>query len=53
VLADGTGYFTLETSRAKAAGATTFQRSTKDWSSQGESSLGFWGNVGAVLQHHH
>ena len=46
---DGTGFFTPETSRAKAVAAAAFKRSTKDLAemvAQG----GFWGIVPTILQ---
>src|SRR5262245_60672904 len=46
---DGTGFFTPETSRAKAAAAAAFKRPTRELAeltTQG----GFWGLVPAVLQ---
>src|SRR3990172_6502736 len=47
--ADGTGFFTPETSRAKAVAAAAFRRSTKEMAESRESSPAFWGNVVAVL----
>ena len=46
---DGTGFFTPETSRAKAVAAAAFRRPTKDMARLRESSPAFWGNVAAVL----
>ncbi|MBI3000638.1 MAG: heme-binding protein [Deltaproteobacteria bacterium] len=46
---DGTGFFTPETSRAKAVAAAAFRRSTKEIAEARESSSAFWGNVAAVL----
>lgn len=46
---DGTGFFTPETSRAKAVAAAAFRRSTKEMVEAGKSSPAFWGNVAAVL----
>jgi len=46
---DGTGFFTPETSRAKAVAAAAFKRPTKDMASLRESSPAFWGNVASVL----
>jgi glc operon protein GlcG len=46
---DGTGFFTPETSRAKAVAAAAFRRPTKDMAKLRESSPAFWGNVAAVL----
>src|SRR6059036_4313504 len=46
---DGTGFFTPETSRAKAVAAAAFKRSTKELAemvAQG----GFWGIVPTILQ---
>lgn len=39
---DGTGFFTPETSRAKAVAAAAFKRPTKDMVSLRESSPAFW-----------
>ena len=46
---DGTGFFTPETSRAKAVAAAAFRRATKDMANLRESASAFWGNVAAVL----
>ena len=46
---DGAGFFTPETSRAKAVAAAAFRRPTKDMAKLRESSPAFWGNVAAVL----
>ena len=46
---DGTGFFTPETSRAKAVAAAAFKRPTKEMAQLRESSPAFWGNVAAVL----
>jgi glc operon protein GlcG len=46
---DGTGFFTPETSRAKAVAAAAFRRATKDMANLRESAPSFWGNVAAVL----
>lgn len=46
---DGTGFFTPETSRAKAVAAAAFKRSTKEMVNLRESAPAFWGNVAAVL----
>jgi len=46
---DGTGFFTPETSRAKAVAAAAFKRSTKEMVQQRESSPAFWANVATVL----
>ncbi len=46
---DGTGFFTPETSRAKAVAAAAFRRPTKDMANLWESAPAFWGNVAAVL----
>jgi uncharacterized protein GlcG (DUF336 family) len=46
---DGTGFFTPETSRAKAVAAAAFKRPTKEMAQLRESSPAFWGNVPAVL----
>lgn len=46
---DGSGFFTPETSRAKAVAAAAFRRPTKDMVKLRESAPAFWGNVAAVL----
>jgi uncharacterized protein GlcG (DUF336 family) len=46
---DGTGFFTPETSRAKAVAAAAFRRSTKEMVRLRDSSPAFWSNVSAVL----
>src|SRR5687768_18389037 len=46
---DGTGFFTPETSRAKAVAAAAFRRPTKDMANLRESAPSFWGNVPTVL----
>ena len=46
---DGTGFFTPETSRAKAVAAAAFRRPTKDMAKLRESAPAFWSNVAAVL----
>jgi uncharacterized protein GlcG (DUF336 family) len=46
---DGTGFFTPETSRAKAVAAAAFKRATKEMANLRESAPAFWGNVAAVL----
>ena len=46
---DGTGFFTPETSRAKAVAAAAFKRATKEMAHLRESAPAFWGNVAAVL----
>lgn len=46
---DGTGFFTPETSQAKAVAAAAFRRSTKEMVKAREASPAFWGNVAAVL----
>ncbi len=45
---DGTGFFTPETSRAKAVAAAAFRRSTKEMAKLRETSPAFWGNVTAI-----
>jgi hypothetical protein len=42
---DGTGFFTPETSRAKAVAAAAFRRPTKDMANLRESAPAFWGNI--------
>jgi glc operon protein GlcG len=46
---DGTGFFTPETSRAKAVAAAAFRRATKEMANLRESAPAFWGNVTAIL----
>ena len=46
---DGTGFFTPETSRAKAVAAAAFRRPTKEMAKLRESAPAFWDNVAAVL----
>jgi uncharacterized protein GlcG (DUF336 family) len=46
---DGAGFFTPETSRAKAVAAAAFKRATKEMANLRESAPAFWGNVAAVL----
>lgn len=46
---DGAGFFTPETSRAKAVAAAAFRRSTKEMVEAREASPAFWGNVAAVV----
>jgi uncharacterized protein GlcG (DUF336 family) len=46
---DGTGFFTPETSRAKAVAAAAFRRATKEMTNLRESAPAFWGNVASVL----
>ena len=46
---DGAGFFTPETSRAKAVAAAAFRRQTKDMANLRETSPAFWGNVAAIL----
>ena len=46
---DGTGFFTPETSRAKAVAAAAFRRSTKEMAKLRETSPAFWGNVAAIV----
>ena len=46
---DGTGFFTPETSRAKAVAAAAFKRATKEMAHLRESAPAFWGNVAAAL----
>jgi uncharacterized protein GlcG (DUF336 family) len=47
---DGTGFFTPETSRAKAVAAAAFRRSTTEQAAQGARAWGFWQALPAVLQ---
>jgi uncharacterized protein GlcG (DUF336 family) len=46
---DGTGFFTPETSRAKAVAAAAFRRPTIEMANLRESAPAFWGNVTAIL----
>lgn len=46
---DGTGFFTTETSRAKAVAAAAFRRSTKEMVEQHATSPSFWGAVPALF----
>ena len=46
---DGAGFFTPETSRAKALAAAAFRRSTKEMGELREASPAFWNNVAAAL----
>ncbi len=47
---DGAGFFTPETSRAKAVAAAAFRRPTKDMGELREAAPAFWGNVATVLE---
>ena len=47
---DGAGFFTPETSRAKAVAAAAFRRSTKEMGELRAASPAFWGSVAAVLE---
>lgn len=47
---DGAGFFTPETSRAKAVAAAAFRRPTKDMGELRASSPAFWANVATVLE---
>lgn len=46
---DGAGFFTPETSRAKAVAAAAFRRATKDMAKLRETAPAFWANVAAAL----
>lgn len=46
---DGTGFFTPETSRAKAVAAAAFRRPTAELAGQGATGWGFWQAMPAVL----
>src|ERR671919_2396391 len=46
---DGAGFFSPETSRAKAVAAVAFRRPTKEMSELHAKSPAFWGSVPAVL----
>src|SRR5262245_21558826 len=47
---DGTGFFTPETSRAKAMAAAAFRRSTTEMAELANSGSGFWRTVPTVLE---
>lgn len=47
---DGTGFFTPETSRAKAVAAAAFRRSTAEMAAQGARGWGFWQAVPVIAQ---
>jgi uncharacterized protein GlcG (DUF336 family) len=47
---DGAGFFTPETSRAKAVVAAAFRRPTKDMGEMREASPAFWANVATILE---
>ncbi|MGH7324369.1 MAG: heme-binding protein [Candidatus Rokuibacteriota bacterium] len=46
---DGTGFFTPETSRAKAVAAAAFRRPTAELAGQGAKGWGFWQAMPSVL----
>ena len=46
---DGTGFFTPETSRAKAVAAANFRISTADMAERAQKSSAFWSSVPSVL----
>lgn len=46
---DGAGFFTPETSRAKAVAAAAFRRSTKEMGDLRQVAPAFWGSIAAVL----
>lgn len=46
---DGAGFFTPETSRAKAVAAAAFRRPTKEMVRLRDSSPAFWSNISTVL----
>jgi glc operon protein GlcG len=48
--ADGTGFFTPETSRAKAVAAAAFRRSTTELSELAAKGAAFWKTVPVVLE---
>lgn len=47
---DGAGFFTPETSRAKAVAAAAFRRSTKEMGEMRQTSPAFWANLATVMQ---
>ena len=47
---DGTGFFTPETSRAKAVAAAAFKRPTKEMANLRESAPAFWGNIAGCIR---
>ena len=47
---DGAGFFTPETSRAKAVAAAAFRRSTKEMGDLRQASPAFWGSIASVLE---
>jgi glc operon protein GlcG len=47
---DGTGFFTPETSRAKAVAAAAFRRSTAEMAAQGAKGWGFWQAMPVIVQ---
>lgn len=47
---DGAGFFTPETSRAKAVAAAAFRRSTKEMGEMRQASPPFWANLATVMQ---
>jgi glc operon protein GlcG len=47
---DGTGFFSPETSRAKAVAAAAFKRSNAEMAAQGAKGWGFWHVMPVVLQ---
>jgi glc operon protein GlcG len=46
---DGAGFFTPETSRAKAVAAAAFRRSTKEMGDLRQVAPAFWGSIASVL----
>lgn len=47
---DGAGFFTPETSRAKAVAAAAFRRSTREMGELRQASPAFWSNLATVLE---
>ncbi|HET9490367.1 MAG TPA: heme-binding protein [Methylomirabilota bacterium] len=47
---DGTGFFTPETSRAKAVAAAAFRRPTAEMAAQGAKGWGFWQAMPVIVQ---
>ena len=47
---DGAGFFTPETSRAKAVAAAAFRRSTKEMGEMRQASPAFWANLATVME---
>jgi glc operon protein GlcG len=46
---DGAGFFTTETSRAKAMASAAFRRASKDMAALRDAAPAFWGNIATAL----